>query len=61
MKFSKSEKKAKKEAESEQTARAIAAYRESHRTTEEEKAEMRAAFGTRTTVVDILARELITL
>ena len=49
------------EAESEETARAIAAYKENHRTTEEEKAEMRAAFGTGTTVVDIITGERVAL
>lgn len=39
----------------------IAEYRKNHKTSEEEKAEMRASFGTGVVVVDILTGERIKL
>ena len=50
-----------KEADEAETAEAIAAYRRNHRTTEEERMEMRAAFGKGATVVDIFTGERIAL
>ena len=50
-----------KEADEAETAEAIAAYRRNHRTTEEERMEMQAAFGKGTTVVDIFTGERIAL
>lgn len=49
-------------AREEQTAKQLEAYRKSYKgPSEEEKAEMRAAFGTGTTVVDIITGEKIRL
>lgn len=49
-------------AREEQTARQLEAYRKSYKgPSEEEKAEMRAAFGTGTTVVDIITGDKIRL
>ena len=50
-----------KAADEAETAETLAAYRRSHQTTEEERMEMRAAFGTGTTVVDIISGERIAL
>ena len=50
-----------KEADEAETAEAIAAYRRNHRTTEEERMEMQAAFGKGTTVVDIISGAQIRL
>ena len=50
-----------KVADEAETAEALAAYRAGHRTTEEERMEMRAAFGIGTTVVDIISGERIEL
>ena len=50
-----------KEADEAETAEAIAAYRRNHRTTEEERMEMQAAFGKGITVVDIFTGERIAL
>ena len=50
-----------KEADEAETAEAIAAYRRNHRTTEEERMEMQAAFGKGATVVDIFTGERIAL
>ena len=44
-----------------QTAAQLEAYRQNHRTSAEEVEEMRAAFGTGTTVVDIITGERIRL
>ena len=55
------EEQACKEADEAETAEAIAAYRRNHRTTEEERMEMQAAFGKGTTVVDIFTGERIAL
>ena len=52
---------ASREAEEAETAVAMASYRASHRTTEAECREMRAAFGAGTTVVDIISGERTTL
>ena len=49
---------AKREA---QTAEFLGSYRRNHRTTAEERAEMEAAFGKGTTVVDIITGEKIKL
>ena len=49
--------KATAEACSEEAARAIENYRRNHRTTKEERQEMRAAFGEGETVVDIFTGE----
>lgn len=49
--------KATAKACSEEAARAIENYRRNHRTTEEERQEMRAAFGEGETVVDIFTGE----
>ena len=49
-------------AREEQTAKQLEAYRKSYKgPSEEEKAEMRAAFGTGTTVMDIITGEKIRL
>lgn len=49
-------------AREEQTARQLEAYRQSYKgPSEEEKAEMRAAFGTSSTVVNIITGERIRL
>ena len=50
-----------READEKETAEAIAAYRANHRTTEEEKAEMRAAFGSGATVIDCISGKKIRL
>ncbi len=53
---------ATKAARAEEVSRSLEAYRRSYKgPTEEEKAEMRAAFGTGTTVVDIITGERIRL
>ena len=44
-----------------QNAYLLEEYRRNHKTSEEEKAEMRAAFGTGTTVVDVISGERISL
>ena len=44
-----------------QTAQQLEAYRQNHRTSAEEIEEMRAAFGTGTTVVNIITGERIRL
>ncbi len=44
-----------------QTAQQLEAYRQNHRTSAEEIEEMRAAFGTGTTVCDIITGERIRL
>ena len=50
-----------KEADEKETAEALEAYRENHRTTEEERMEMRAAFGEGAAVVDVISGERIRL
>ena len=50
-----------KDADEAETAEVIEAYRRNHRTTEEERMEMQAAFGKGTTVVDIFTGERIAL
>ena len=50
-----------KAADKAETDAFLADYRASHRTSEEEKVEMRAAFGAGTTVVDIFTGERIAL
>ena len=52
---------ATKAARAEEVSRSLEAYRKNHRTSKEEKAEMRAAFGTGSTVVDIITGERIRL
>ena len=52
---------ATKAARAEEVSRSLEAYRKNHRTSEEEKAEMRAAFGTGNTVVNIITGERIRL
>ena len=52
---------ATKAARAEEVSRSLEAYRKKHRTSEEEKAEMRAAFGAGSTVVDIIKGERIRL
>ena len=53
---------ATKAARAEEVSRSLEAYRRSYKgPTEEEKAEMRAAFGTGSTVVDIITGERIRL
>ena len=44
-----------------QVAQQLEAYRQNHRTSAEEREEMRAAFGTGTTVVNIITGERIRL
>lgn len=48
-------------ARKEQTASFIESYRANNKATDEEKAEMRAAFGTGATVVDVISGEKISL
>ena len=48
-------------AREEQTDAFLADYRRNHRTSEEERMEMQAAFGKGTTVVDIISGESIAL
>ena len=50
-----------KVADEKETAEALEAYRTTRRTTEEERMEMRAAFGEGVTVVDIISGERISL
>ena len=50
-----------KAADEAETAEAIEAYRKNHRTSEEERLEMQAAFGKGTTVVDIITGKKISL
>ena len=50
-----------KRAREAQTAAFLENYRMNHRTSEEEKAEMKAAFGTGTTVVNVITGERISL
>ena len=52
---------ATKAVRAEEVSRSLEAYRKNHRTSEEEKAEMRAAFGTGNTVVNIITGERIRL
>ena len=52
---------ATKAARAEEVSRSLEAYRKNHRTSEEEKAEMRTTFGTGSTVVDIITGEQIRL
>ena len=52
---------ATKAARAEEVSRSLEAYRKNHRTSKEEKAEMRAAFGTGNTVVNIITGERIRL
>ena len=56
--FSEEATAAKREA---QTAELLGSYRRNHRTTTEERAEMEAAFGKGTTVVNIITGEKIKL
>ena len=56
--FSEEATAAKREA---QTAERLGSYRRNHRTTTEERAEMEAAFGKGTTVVNIITGEKIKL
>ena len=50
-----------KAADEKETAEAIENYRRNHRTSEEERMEMAAAFGKGTTVVDVITGERISL